>query len=71
MKKFTNRKGVSFYAEKHTREEWRELVGDKYQTLWDYELQDLLDGVVEIKEGELFYKVRERYFETRVLLNVD
>ena len=71
MKKFTNKKGVSFYAEKHTREEWKELVGDRKEDLWDFELGDLLEGAVEVQEGELFFKVRERYFETGVLLNVD
>lgn len=71
MKKFTNKKGVVFYAEKHTREDWKELVGAKYEEFWDYELCDLLEGAVEFKEGTLFYKIRERYFETGVLLNGD
>ena len=71
IRKFTNVNGIVFYAEKHTREEWNELVGDRKVEFWDFELSDLLDGAIEIEEGALFYKVRERYFETGVLLNGD
>ena len=69
MKKFRNKYGITFYAEKHTREEWKDLVGDKGTELWDYELKDLLTGLIEIKEGELYFKIRERYFETGVTLS--
>lgn len=69
MKKFTNNKGITFYVEKHTREEWKNLVGSKYEELWDYELTDLLCGLIDIKEGEFFFKIRERYFETGVTLS--
>ena len=45
-----------------TQEEWSQAFGD--DDLWDFPIEELLDGTIEINEGIWYFLINGRCYET-------